>query len=280
MKYNCETEQLRFRKRVPNLDAISDAPPTLGELRSLVRSKHGDIATAGWGVRRRDRFGFFTPDDHYEALVRRFVRPGIRWLDVGGGSSVFPHHVALAKELSEMAGLLVGVDPSDNIHSNPFVHERHQCLIEDLQTPHRFDLATFRMVAEHIAEPKRVVNTLSHLMVPGGRVIIFTVNKWSPISLVSKATPFGLHHPIKKRVWGGDEQDTFPIQYRMNTRRDLHRAFRPDFDETAFLWLDDLATFSQFRALNWVELQAWRVLRAFRWPYPETCLLGVYRRRH
>src|SRR5205823_1821215 len=104
------------------------------------------LAACGWGVRRRQRFGFFTPDDHYEALVRRLVRPGTRWLDVGGGSSVFPHNPALARELAVTAGLLVGVDPSDNIHANPFVHERQQCLIEDYQTLHQFDLSTFRMV--------------------------------------------------------------------------------------------------------------------------------------
>ena len=258
---------------------VSDAPPTPKELRDLLALKHGDVARAGWGVRRRHRFGFYTPDDHYEALVRRYVQPATRWLDVGGGSSIFPHNSALAKELSERAGLLVGVDPSDNIRTNPFVHDRAQCLIEDYQTPHRFDLVTFRMVAEHVADPSLVVRTLRTLTAPGGRVIIFTINKWSPISLVSKATPFGLHHPLKKLFWGGDEKDTFPVQYRMNTRSDLKRAFRAGgFDEVGFLYLDDLATFSQLRVLNWMELRAWRVLRALRLRYPETCLLGVYHR--
>jgi SAM-dependent methyltransferase len=250
------------------------------ELRGLVAQKHGDPATAGWGVRRRHRFGFFTPDDHYEALVRRFVEPGTRWLDVGGGTSVFPHNAALAGELSQRAALLVGVDPSANIHNNRFVHGRVQSAIEEYQSSHRFDLATLRMVVEHIVDPRQVMQALRTLVVPGGRVIIFTVNKWSPISLMSKATPFGLHHPLKKRFWGGEEKDTFPVQYLLNTRRDLRAAFhRGGFEESAFMYLDDLATFSQFRALNWMELQAWRILRALRLRYPETCLLGVYRHR-
>lgn len=260
-------------------EMMSDASPTRDELERLIALKHGDVARAGWGVRRRARFGFYTPDDHYEALTARLVQPGMHWLDVGGGASVFPHNEPLARELAGRCALLVGVDPSANIHSNPFVHERAQCIIEDYNTSNRFDLATFRMVAEHIADPPRVIAKLQELLKPGGRVVIYTVNRRSPIALAARFTPFALHHPMKKLFWGGDEKDTFPVVYRMNTHRDLKRLFEQGgFAERLFLKLDDLAAFSQIRVLNWCELWTWRILNAMRLRYPENCLLGVYQK--
>ena len=254
-----------------------DAVPSLSELQDLVRLKQGDVAAAGWGVRRRWRAGYFTPDDWYEALVRRLVPAGATWLDVGGGGSVLPHNVPLARELAGRCGLLVGVDPSANIQANPFVHERVQCLIEEYQTDHRFDLATLRMVAEHVTDPgaswlpslgcsDRVAGPSSTRLTAGPRLHSRT-----------RLTPFGLHHPIKRLFWGGADKDTFPVAYRMNSRRELKQLFEQGgFKERLFLYLDDLATFSQIRSLNWLELQAWRTLRALRLRYPENCLLGVY----
>ena len=252
-------------------------PPTGEELQALVALKHGDVARAGWGVRRRARFGYFTPDDWYEALVRRLVTSSTRWLDVGGGASAFPHNAPLAQELAKRCALLVGIDPSPNIDANPFVHERARCRIEEYEAEQRFDLATLRMVAEHITDPPRVIAKLRELLGPGGLAVVYTVNRWSPLTLLAAFTPHRLHYPLKRLAWGGDEKDTFPVAYRMNTRRTLRRLFAAGrFEERLFLHLDDLATFSQIKALNWVELTAWRMLRGLGLPYPENCLLGVY----
>jgi SAM-dependent methyltransferase len=249
------------------------AAPSDEELRDVLALKEGRWA------RRRERFHYFSPDDHYEALVRRLVTPDTRWLDVGGGSSPFPRKSALATELAQRCRLLVGVDPSPNTQTNSFVHERVQCPIEEYDSPQRFDLATLRMVAEHITDPPRVVAKLHDLLAPNGLAVVYTVSRWSPLSIAAALTPHRLHHPLKHLFWGGEEKDTFPVAYRMNTRRTLRRIFEAaGFAERLFLRLDDLALFSQINALNWIELLTWRMLRAVRVGYPESCLLGVYER--
>jgi SAM-dependent methyltransferase len=249
------------------------AAPSEEELRRVLATKEGRWA------RRRQRFCYFSPDDWYEALVCRLVAPETRWLDVGGGSSPFPHNAVLAAGLSQRCQLLVGVDPSPNVRTNAFVHERAQSPIEEFESPHRFDLVTLRMVAEHIADPPRVVGKLRDLLAPGGLVVVFTVSSGSPVSMVAAVTPQRLHHPLKRRLWGGEEKDTFPVYYRMNTRSTLQRIFEAaGFAERLFLRLDDLAVFSKINALNWFELMTWRALRTLRLPYPECCLLGVYER--
>ena len=150
---------------------------------------------------------------------------------------------------------IVAVDPSYNVYANEVVHHRVRCPIEDYLPGRQFDLATMRMVAEHVAEPKKVTSALHRLLRPGGFAIILTVNLYSPITLISRLVPQRLHHPVKKLFWGGEEKDAFPVQYKMNTRGKLARLFEEQgFQERAFLHVDDLALFGRFRYLNYLEI--------------------------
>ena len=253
------------------------ALPSREELKELFLQKHGRPEEIGWAPRRRFRFEYYLPADVYEATVKKHVFDGCAWIDIGGGHSIFPENAGLACSLASRCSRIVAVDPSENIDRNTFVHQRSRCVIEDYHTDQQFDLATLRMVAEHISDPSGVVEALQRLLRPGGKVIILTVNLWSPITLVSQLTPFSLHNPVKKMFWGGEEKDTFPVQYKMNTRKGLRVLFEQrGFGELAFVYLDDLSTFGRYRRLNYVELMIWRLFRRFGIHYPETCLLGVY----
>jgi SAM-dependent methyltransferase len=260
-------------------DRAADILPNRDALEALFRQKHGDPESTGWAPRQRYRWGYSLPADHYEALVRQLVEPGCHWLDIGGGHAIFPDNPQLARELVARCDRVTAVDPSDNVHKNEFVHQRVQSLAEDYASETPFDLATMRMVVEHVSAPRDFVGALARLVKPGGLAVVFTINRWAPVSLISGATPFGLHHPIKKLFWGGDEEDTFPVQYRMNTRSTLRRIFQEaGFRERAFTKLDDLSVFGRFRWLNTMELCGWRCLKSIGLRYPENCLLGVYQR--
>jgi 2-polyprenyl-3-methyl-5-hydroxy-6-metoxy-1,4-benzoquinol methylase len=176
--------------------------------------------------------------------------------------------------------MLVVVDPSENVLQNPYAHQRIQSLIEKYQANQQFDLATLRMVVEHVVNPESMIHALERLLVSKGVVIVFTVSLWAPLTLVSRLTPFRLHDPIKKRIWVGDEKDTFPVQYRMNSRRTLRMLFdQHGFREVAFAYLDDLSTWGRFRSMNYIELLSWRFLQKLHFRYPEHCLLGVYQKK-
>jgi len=227
----------------------------------------------------RRRFGYYTPDDVYEGLLAQLVQEGMAWMDVGGGRDVFPQNPRLARLLASRCRLLVGVDPSDNIADNPYVHQRVKSTIEDYQSDQTFDLATLRMVAEHISRPAAAIAALARLVKPGGRVIVYTVNLWSPVALVSWLVPFSFHHSIKSLLWRTTEKDSFPVAYAMNTRRRLGQLFaQGGFREVSFAYLDDCRLFHRFRLLSLVETGLWKALRAVGLRYPENCLLGVYER--
>ena len=253
-------------------DWLSDA-----DLNAVFQEKYGASGSISWNPARRRRYGYFLPADIFEATVAKHVVAGCEWIDVGGGHHIFPENPALARRLVARSNKVVAVDPDPNVRDNPFVHERHQALLEDFRSEHRFDLATLRMVVEHVQQPERFVASLRRLLKPGGIVIVFTVDKWAPLSVMSALTPFGVHHPLKRFFWGGEERDTFPVQYRMNTRADLRKIFvQEGFTETAFVFLDDLSTFGAFRSLGALELRLWSAWRRLGRPYPERCLLGIY----
>jgi hypothetical protein len=135
------------------------------------------------------------------------------------------------------------------------------------------------MVAEHIVDPEQSVSALSRLTAPGGRVVIYTVNKWSPASMVSALTTMGVHHVAKRMLWETEERDTFPAFYRMNTRGTLRALFEAaGFREEMFCFLDDCRSLGRWRSTYMAELLLWRFLKTMGLHYPETCLLGVYRK--
>ena len=254
-------------------------PPSAIELETLFRQKYGRPSETGWSPRQRHAFGYHLPADIYEALLSRLIVPGSHWLDVGGGHHLFPENPNLSRTLAERCAVVVAVDPSDNVRANPYVHERVQSMLEDYQTERTFDVATLRMVAEHVVDPDRMVQALHRLLRPSGTVVIFTVHSRSPLTILSRVLPFGWHHPIKKLFWGGEEQDTFPVQYKMNSKEVLKRLFEAQgFREVAFAYLDDLSTFGQFRIGSYIELLCWRALNRLGIRYPENCLLGVYQK--
>jgi 2-polyprenyl-3-methyl-5-hydroxy-6-metoxy-1,4-benzoquinol methylase len=260
--------------------ATNHALPAWQELESLFFQKHGSPELVGWSPRRRLRFGYFVPADVYESLVNRLVVPGCVWLDVGGGRAIFPDNPGLARELASRCTKVVAVDPNANVHENPFVHVRVQSELDEYSPGAQFDLATMRMVVEHVSSPERFVRGLARLVKPGGTAVVFTVNRRSPITLLSRLLPFWMHHPIKRFFWGGEEKDTFPVHYRMNTREELRRLFgEGGFEEQMFAKLDDLSLFGHFKWLSYIELLVWSAMCRIGIHYPENCLLALYRRK-
>lgn len=238
-------------------------------------SKYGS-PPRGWGPRLRQRYGYALPSDFYEACVSELVVDGCRWLDVGGGRNVFANNPSLATTLAARCSALVAVDPSANVLENQWATEKVQGAIEDY-SGEPFDLLTTAMVVEHVERPESFCAALARLLKPDGTCVIFTVNRWSPISLASALFPFRWHHPVKRMLWRTEESDTFPAFYRMNTRGRLRSLFAAaGLKERSFARLDDLSVTARFPYLHGLELGAWKALSAIRLPYPESCLLGIY----
>ena len=250
-----------------------------GALHEVFQRKYASGEHLGWGPELRLQFQYFTPDDIYEAVLSTLVRSDTAWLDVGCGRDLFPSNAPTAEILAARCRFLVGLDPSDNIDENPYLHRRFKGCIEAFHPECRFDLVTLRMVAEHITDPERMISELARISNIGGQVVVYTVHRWAPVTVISSLVPFCLHHRIKSILWRTSEQDTFPTSYRMNTRKRLKTLFaKAGFTEEYFSYLDDCRSFARWKALSVLELLFWRALQSVGLHYPEVCLLGIYRR--
>lgn len=253
--------------------------PTDDELMQVFRQKYGRNDSLGWGPRMRLEFAYFTPDDHYEALVGKLLPRGSDWCDVGCGRDMFPSNPELAARYAARCAYVYGIDPDENVHENRFVHGYFQGLVEDCPVDRQFDLVTLRMVAEHIVNPTAVLRRVFCLLKPSGHALIYTPHKWAPMSIAASLSPFSLHNPLKRLLWQTEQRDTFPTQYKLNTHRDLNRHARSaGLVQVHFARLDDCRTTNSYRVLNRIELSARRALRVARIPYPEACILSVLRR--
>ncbi len=253
--------------------------PDAAALAQMFTIRYGNRGRLGWGPRLRADYGYYTPDDYYEALVAGLVAPGVHWLDIGCGRELFPNNLGLAQVLSQRCARLVGVDPDPTLDENAWVHEKVRAGIDTFDGGQQFDLVTMRMVAEHIADPQRCVAGIARALRPGGVAVVFTVFAWSPMPILTRLAPMGLRHVVKSWLWGTLPKDTFPTCFRMNTRDALHRLFAgAGLREEAFERLDDCRTFARFRGLCELELRVRTACRMVGLPYPEHCLLGVYRK--
>ena len=262
-----KTSDCMYSTDLPNLDEVLDL-------------KYGPSEQQGWGPQLRARFGYYTPDDLYEAYLLEQVTKDTVWLDVGCGRHLFPSNPRLANVLAQRCKLLVGADPSDNIDDNGFIHRRYKSSLEMLVPDEQFDLVTLRMVAEHVRRPERAIEALARLTRKSGIVVVYTVWKWSPASIVAASTPMSVHHGAKHFLWGTEERDTFPVEYRMNTRGTLAHLFEEGgFREEHFSFLDDCRSSHRSKSLNTIELLVWRGLRRLNLRYPERCILASYRKK-
>lgn len=258
---------------------VDDIHPRPEQLLETFNEKYGTGENLGWSPALRLRQGYFSADDFYEHLMSRLVSDNCNWIDVGCGRDIFPSNYKLAKKLADRAEHLLGIDPDDNIHQNDLLTERHQGFIENCTTPLKFDVISLRMVAEHIEDADGAVRKIAELCNDGAVVVIYTPWKYAPMSLAASLVPFRFHNRLKRLIWDTEPEDTFPTQYKMNTRTDLATLFsKYGFAESYFSRVDDCSVFTRFRVLNRVEIAIRNLFLRLHIPYPEHCLLGCYRK--
>ena len=254
--------------------------PEKHRLEEHVLKKYGDKSVMGWSPKRRFEYGYFLAGDIYECFIDCLINKDTRWVDVGGGSSILPHNPDLSQELASRCHSLTSVDPSENVYENPYAHHKVCSLFEDMKVTEKYNLATFRMVAEHVEQPTDVLAKLNQCLDKNALVVIYTINKYSPIPVVTRLTPFSWHHRIKKIFWGGEAKNTFPVSYKMNSKNELDKFFVEEngYDRLLFQYLDDVSATIELNFLNRMEMTLWRFCKIVGINYMENNILAVYRK--
>lgn len=85
------------------------------------------------------------------------------------------------------------------------------------------DLIMSRSVFEHLVAPQAVYREFARVLRPGGRVVFLTANMWDYGTLVARLIPNRFHAKVVRFTEGREEEDTFPTEYKTNTRGAVDR---------------------------------------------------------
>jgi len=110
----------------------------------------------------------------YEAVLRRYVTPATRWLDLGCGRHLLsPWRQQEERELIGLARSVVGIDLDfESLLDNDSITDRCQSSVVDLPfASESFSLVTANMVVEHLDDPAVMLRELHR---QGMTVVIVT----------------------------------------------------------------------------------------------------------
>ena len=95
--------ELPIRGRV---DDSSSVMPSRDELEAHWSKVYGNHTEHGWRVQMRHRLRYLAPDISYECLVSKLVSEETKWIDIGGGKSIFPENRRLSRESLRLGVLM------------------------------------------------------------------------------------------------------------------------------------------------------------------------------
>ncbi|HET7419438.1 MAG TPA: methyltransferase domain-containing protein [Candidatus Dormibacteraeota bacterium] len=165
---------------------------------------------------RAIRPGWTSSGDQLEAIVRSHVTPSSRVLDLGCGRG------GVVELIWRDVRFAAGIDPdapslaSHRAAGMPVVRGVGETLPF---VDSSFDLIVSLWVLEHLRDPAATLREVRRVLAPGGHFVFVTPNLRNPLMLanrIGKALP-ALQRRLVPRVYGRDEADTFPVQYRANT---------------------------------------------------------------
>jgi SAM-dependent methyltransferase len=171
---------------------------------------------------RAMRPGWRTSGDQLEDLVRTFVTPETRVLDLGCGRGgvveLFWGDVTLAAGLDPDALSLT----EHHATGLPVIRGRGEQLPFADKS---FDLVVCLWVLEHVDSPDGVLREVHRVLRSGGHFVFLTPNLRNPLLLLNRvATALPqLQRRIVPRMYGRVEADTFRVRYRANTEAALRR---------------------------------------------------------
>jgi SAM-dependent methyltransferase len=166
------------------------------------------------------RPGWSSSGEQLEALVRTYLTPEARVMDLGCGRG------GVIEVIWQDVDLAVGLDPDipsladHRAHGMPVLRGRGEHLPFASES---FDLIVCLWVLEHLRSPELVLREVRRVLRPGGHFLFLTPNLRNPLLTLhrlGRGLP-QLQRRLVPRLYGRIEGDTFPVQYRANTTRGL-----------------------------------------------------------
>ena len=220
---------------------------------------------AYWAMEKRIVPDLTYSQTQYEAVLRRYVTPATRWLDLGCGRHLLPPwRQQEERELIGRAHSVVGIDLDfESLLDNGSITDRCQSSVVDLPfASESFSLVTANMVVEHLDDPAVMLRELHRVLALGGRLIFHTPNAQAFPTAVARRIPDGIKRTLAYWLDGREGKDVFPTYYRANEPEQIREfAAATGFEVTELNLLSTTAVFALVAPLAAVELLWIRSLR-------------------
>lgn len=161
----------------------------------------------------------------YEDILKSYVNPNIKWLDLGCGHKILPHwRLEQEKQLVRNCKMIVGIDYdlfSLKNHKNIFLKARGDVT----KLPFRnniFDLVTANMVVEHLDRPDIQFRDINRILKPEGIFVLHTPNALGYTTIMGKLISGILKNKLIYHFDGRKEEDVFDTYYMANTKKRIN----------------------------------------------------------
>lgn len=129
--------------------------------------------------------------------------------------------------LAGHCGTIVGMDVS--VTSNRNIKSLVQGSLDDVPfADNSLDLITFRMVVEHLAQPRHAFAEAARCLRPGGAMVVITPNLMNygifANAIATRLLPEKLRLRIVRASDSRADEDVFPVRYKANTMSRLVRS--------------------------------------------------------
>ena len=164
---------------------------------------------------RRERPGWRSSGDEFEALARQRLGADSRVLDLGCGRG------GVMELLWRDVRRAVGTDPDlaslrEHRAGLPLACARGEA---PPFASSSFEVVIALWVLEHLSEPEVVLQSIWRVLAPGGHFLFLTPNADHPLLMANRfswAFP-AVQKLLVPRLYGRSEADTFRVRYRANT---------------------------------------------------------------
>ncbi len=149
-----------------------------------------------------------------QRLLEAAVSPGCVVLDAGCGRTT------RLRAYRDRIDRLVGIDNDEAAgRENPYLDE---FVPADLGEPlpfddDAFDLVYANFVVEHLERPEDAFGEWRRVLRGGGRLVLLTTNRASPLIALGDRLPQSVRLGIKRRGAGAEERNVYPTSYLANT---------------------------------------------------------------
>jgi len=163
-----------------------------------------------WQIAKKHYGNLPSRDDQFYREIKENLGPDSTVLDGGCGYN--------AETLQHLKGRqLIGIGMEQKFETPPEIHIVRGNLERIPLRSGSIDVATLRMVCEHLEHPKTVFAEVRRVIQDDGKIIFITPSRWYYPSVISSLIPFKFHRAFSELAFGKGAYENFPTFYRMNS---------------------------------------------------------------